>query len=123
LCKQDLLNNNVIFRKAQTNYVIILAMEASEIHHGTKSGNLKEHFKDNFLRFVVTNHPADLPGEARGKGSNISYAARKGCAEIIDSGIDQKRIIITIADSDSHIPELYNSEVTDIDIIKIQDLD
>lgn len=100
-----------MYRKARTNYVIILAMEASEIHHRFKSENLREHFKDDFLQFVITNHPSDLPGEARGKGSNISYGARKGTAEMIANGIDKNRIIITICDSDSHIPELYVSEV------------
>lgn len=87
-------------------------MEASELHDRTKAENLKEHFMDSFLQFVITKHPSDLPGEARGKGSNISYAARKGCAEIVKRGIDKKRIIVTIADSDSHIPELYTKEVT-----------
>lgn len=87
-------------------------METSELHHGSKSDNLKEYFKDIFLQFIVTNHPSDLPGEARGKGSNISYAARKGCAKLIESGIDKQRIMITIADSDSHISELYMKEVT-----------
>lgn len=86
-------------------------MEASEPFHKTKSDHLKEYFKNKFFDFIVTNHPSDLPGEARGKGSNISYAARKGCAELIQNGMDVKRIMITIADSDSHIPELYMDEV------------
>ncbi|KAL9542774.1 hypothetical protein MBANPS3_008437 [Mucor bainieri] len=108
---RDTIGRIAIHKKARTNYVIILAMESSEIHHRTKSENLKEHFKDNFLQFVITNHPSDLPGEARGKGSNISYGARKGTAEMIANGIDKNRIIITICDSDSHVPELYVSEV------------
>lgn len=86
-------------------------MEVSELFHTTKSDHLKEYFNDKFLDFIVTNHPSDLPGEARGKGSNISYAARKACAELIQKGMDIKRIMITIADSDSHIPELYMTEV------------
>lgn len=86
-------------------------MEASEAFHTTKSDHIKEYFKDMFLDFIITSHPSDLPGEARGKGSNISYAARKACAELIQNGMDAKRIMITIADSDSHIPELYMSEV------------
>lgn len=86
-------------------------MEASEPQHRSKSESLKEYFKDSFLDFIITNHPDDLPGEARGKGSNISYAARKGSAEIIASGIDKNRLVITIADSDSHIHELYVNQV------------
>ncbi|KAK4519141.1 uncharacterized protein ATC70_009373 [Mucor velutinosus] len=108
---RDTIGRIAIHKKARTNYVIILAMESSEIYHRTKSENLKEHFKDDFLQFVITNHPSDLPGEARGKGSNISYGARKGTAEMIASGIDKNRIIITICDSDSHVPELYVLEV------------
>ncbi|CEP08336.1 hypothetical protein [Parasitella parasitica] len=108
---KDTISRIAIHKKARTNYVIILAMEISEIHHRTKSENLKEYFKDDFLQFVITNHPSDLPGEARGKGSNISYGARKGTAEMIANGIEKNRIIITICDSDSHIPELYVSEV------------
>ncbi|KAI7907637.1 glycosyl transferase family group 2-domain-containing protein [Cokeromyces recurvatus] len=108
---RDTISRIALHKKARTNYVIILAMEASEIHHRTKSESLRDYFKDSFLKFVITNHPSDLPGEARGKGSNISYAARKGCAEMIESGIDKNRIMITIADSDSHIPELYVLEL------------
>lgn len=100
-------------RRAQTHYVIILAMEASEPNHRQKSENLKEYFKGSFLDFIITNHPDDLPGEARGKGSNISYAARKGSTDILahHPDIDPHHLILTIADSDSHIPELYISQV------------
>ncbi|GAA5811814.1 hypothetical protein MFLAVUS_005259 [Mucor flavus] len=108
---RDTIQRIAVHKRARTNYVIILAMETSELYHGNKSDNLRECFKDNFLQFIVTNHPSDLPGEARGKGSNISYAARKGCAKLIESGIDKQRIMITIADSDSHISELYIKEI------------
>ncbi|KAI8979222.1 hypothetical protein BDF20DRAFT_819754 [Mycotypha africana] len=109
---KDTIRRIALHKNARTNYAIILAMEASEVNHRSKAENLKEYFKEQFFRFIVTNHPSDLPGEARGKGSNISYAARKGCAELMESGIKKDRILITIADSDSHIPELYVSEVT-----------
>ncbi|KAI8047891.1 hypothetical protein BDF21DRAFT_498807 [Thamnidium elegans] len=108
---RDTIQRIAVHKRARTNYVIILAMETSELYHGNKSDSLKEYFKDNFLQFIVTNHPSDLPGEARGKGSNISYAARKGCAKLIECGIDKQRIMITIADSDSHISELYIKEI------------
>ncbi|KAG2228663.1 hypothetical protein INT48_005241 [Thamnidium elegans] len=108
---RDTIQRIAVHKRARTNYVIILAMETSELYHGNKSDSLREYFKDNFLQFIVTNHPSDLPGEARGKGSNISYAARKGCAKLIECGIDKQRIMITIADSDSHISELYIKEI------------
>lgn len=100
-----------LFRNAQTNYVIILAMEASEANYQAKADNLTEYFKDSFLHFLVTAHPSDIPGEARGKGSNVAYAAKQGCTELMQRGIDRKRVILTVSDSDSSIPELYIKEV------------
>ncbi|KAI9319838.1 hypothetical protein BX666DRAFT_1853194 [Dichotomocladium elegans] len=98
-------------RNAQTNYVIILAMEASEQGHKAKAESLAEYFRDSFLHFIITVHPADIPGESRGKGSNVSYAARVACSEMVRRGLDRRRIMLTISDSDSSIPELYVSEL------------
>jgi hypothetical protein len=86
-------------------------MEASEVNYEQKAESLTEYFKDSFLHFLVTAHPADIPGEARGKGSNVAYAARHGCAEMMQRGIDRRRLILTVSDSDSSIPELYIKEV------------
>lgn len=86
-------------------------MEASELNYEVKAESLTEYFKDSFLQFIVTAHPSDIPGEARGKGSNVAYAARHGCAQMLQHGIDRRRVILTVSDSDSSIPELYTKEV------------
>lgn len=86
-------------------------MEASELNYEIKANSLTEYFKDSFLHFIVTAHPSDIPGETRGKGSNVAYAARHGCAQMLQHGIDRKRVILTVSDSDSSIPELYTKEV------------
>ena len=86
-------------------------MEASELGHEAKAESLAEYFKDSFLHFIVTVHPSDIPGESRGKGSNVSYATRVACSEIVRRGIDRRRVVLTISDSDSSIPELYVNEV------------
>ncbi|KAI9024925.1 hypothetical protein CLU79DRAFT_699860 [Phycomyces nitens] len=96
---------------AQTNYVIILAMEASEQGQSVKAESLATYFKDSFLHFIVTVHPTDIPGESRGKGSNVAHAARVGCAEMVQRGVDRRQVILTVSDSDSSIPELYVREV------------
>ncbi|KAI8079375.1 hypothetical protein BDF21DRAFT_363139 [Thamnidium elegans] len=108
---RDTIKRIANHKNAQTNYVIILAMEASELNYEVKANSLTEYFKDSFLHFIVTAHPADIPGEARGKGSNVSFAARHGCAQMIQHGIDRRRVVITVSDSDSSIPELYVKEV------------
>lgn len=86
-------------------------MEASELNYEIKANSLTEYFKDSFLKFIVTAHPADIPGETRGKGSNVAFAARHGCSQMIQQGIDRRRVILTVSDSDSSIPELYIKEV------------
>ncbi|RCH81874.1 hypothetical protein CU097_001427 [Rhizopus azygosporus] len=108
---RDTIKRLANHKNAQTNYVIILAMEASEVNYQAKADNLTEYFKDSFLHFLVTAHPSDIPGEARGKGSNVAYAAKQGCTELMQRGIDRKRVILTVSDSDSSIPELYIKEV------------
>ncbi|CAO0802031.1 unnamed protein product [Mucor circinelloides] len=108
---RDTIKRLANHKNAQTNYVIILAMEASELNYEQKSNNLADYFKDSFLQFIVTAHPADIPGETRGKGSNVAYAARHGCAQMLQQGIDRRRVILTVSDSDSSIPELYTKEV------------
>ncbi|KAK4510913.1 Glyco_trans_2-like domain-containing protein [Mucor velutinosus] len=108
---RDTIKRLANHKNAQTNYVIILAMEASELNYEQKSNSLADYFKDSFLQFIVTAHPADIPGETRGKGSNVAYAARHGCAQMLQHGIDRRRVILTVSDSDSSIPELYTKEV------------
>ncbi|KAG2199980.1 hypothetical protein INT47_000330 [Mucor saturninus] len=108
---RDTIKRLANHKNAQTNYVIILAMEASELNYELKADSLTEYFKDSFLSFIVTAHPADIPGETRGKGSNVAFAARHGCAQMMQQGIDRRRVILTVSDSDSSIPELYTKEV------------
>ncbi|KAI8061050.1 hypothetical protein BC940DRAFT_245553 [Gongronella butleri] len=108
---RDTIKRLANHRNAQTNYIIILAMEASEAGHEAKAANLASYFKDSFLHFIVTSHPSDIPGESRGKGSNVAWAARTGCAELIQRGVDRRRVILTVSDSDSSISELYIKEV------------
>ncbi|CAO3629524.1 unnamed protein product [Cunninghamella echinulata] len=86
-------------------------MEGSEVGHQAKADSLTNYFKDSFLHFIVTVHPSDIPGESRGKGSNVAWAARTGCAEMVQRGVDRRRVILTVSDSDSSIPELYVKEV------------
>lgn len=81
-------------------------MEESEVDQASKSASLKRTFDGSFLDFIITVHPKDVPGESRGKGSNVAYAAREACDKLVRK-IDKRRVIFTITDSDSAIPELY----------------
>ncbi|KAI9489462.1 hypothetical protein BDB00DRAFT_843008 [Zychaea mexicana] len=109
---RDTIGRLANHRNAQTHYIIILAMEQSEAGYEEKGRRIQEAFAGQFLQFIVTGHPADIPGESRGKGSNVAYAARYGCSELSDR-IDRRRVILTVTDSDSAIPELYVREMED----------
>ncbi|CAO3591766.1 unnamed protein product [Absidia cylindrospora] len=100
-------------RNAKTHYAIIMAMEQSESEWDIKGQRLASFFDDQFAHFIVTGHPSNIPGESRGKGSNVAYGARHGCAELLYRGVDRRRVILTVTDADAAIPELYVRELED----------
>ncbi|CAG8581620.1 3225_t:CDS:2 [Racocetra fulgida] len=107
---RDTIKRLAQHRNATTAYVIILAMEESEIDHASKAASLKRTFDGSFRDFIITVHPKDVPGESRGKGSNVAYAAREAC-EILARKVDKRHVVFTITDSDSAIPELYIRQI------------
>ncbi|KAI9255223.1 hypothetical protein BDA99DRAFT_562489 [Phascolomyces articulosus] len=109
---RDTIGRLASHRNAKTHSIIILAMEQSEAGYEEKGRRIQEAFAGQFLQFIVTGHPSNIPGESRGKGSNVAYAARHGCAELSER-IDRRRVILTVTDSDSAIPELYVREMED----------
>jgi hypothetical protein len=55
---------------------ICLAMEEAESGAEAKAKSLMRFYADCFSHITYTIHPVGVPGEARGKSSNVSYAAR-----------------------------------------------
>lgn len=51
-------------------------MEQREVSSETKAVTLVQQFATRFRSIDYTVHPADIPGEAAGKGSNMGWAAR-----------------------------------------------
>jgi hypothetical protein len=66
----------------------------------------------HFAHANSVKHPDGLPGEVRGKGGNISYAARQLTKEILDKDIDPNDVIITTFDSDHRPHKNYFSYLT-----------
>ncbi|MBI2051509.1 glycosyltransferase family 2 protein [Candidatus Roizmanbacteria bacterium] len=93
------------------NLHLILAFEDREKEAQKKSKALVAKFKKHFNEVKVTYHKLQ-EGEAAGKASNQTYAAK-----IIDSELERKKvsrenILITICDADSHLPKNYFSYLT-----------
>jgi len=92
---------------AKECYVLVLAMEETEVGHSMKGASLESEFRHRFKEFIVTVHPAGVPGESPGKASNVGYAARTAASALVSKGYSMKQMILTVSDADALFPELY----------------
>jgi len=82
--------------------VIIMAMEAREAEAHVKAERLVTRFRGHFAGMIPTFHPAGLPGETPGKGSNEAWGAREAHIHLIeDGGDDIRRYTVTSCDADA----------------------
>lgn len=72
-------------------------MEQKEEKSATKAITLISSFQKSFYRMSYTIHPAGIPGEAQGKSSNESWAAKQACRDYTEEVIKQN-IIMTVMD-------------------------
>ncbi len=98
---------------AHETLTIVLAMEEAESGAREKGKRLAARFEGCFARMLVTVHPAHLPGEAPGKGSNQTWAARRTKEILVDQlGMPLDSLTLTSCDADSLIHPRYFSEIT-----------
>ncbi|TAL49213.1 glycosyltransferase family 2 protein [Patescibacteria group bacterium] len=88
---------------------VVLAVEERAGEKAIEIGKAIEgRYAKKFGHFLVTVHPADVPGEMAGKGSNISYAAEEARKKILDpSRIPYKDVIVSAFDVDTVAYEQY----------------
>ncbi len=72
---------------------------------------IKEEFGTQFASFLITTHPANLPGEIPGKGSNEAYAGEIAVAALKEEGIDPRTVVVSVFDIDTQIPKGYFGRV------------
>ncbi|OAP62472.1 hypothetical protein AYL99_04677 [Fonsecaea erecta] len=91
---------------ARSSYDIFLAMEERDPNGVTVARNLIQLFAGKFREMQYTVHPAGLPGEAPGKSSNVSWAARQIEQKYLnDPGWSS--VLVTVMDSDTHLLSQY----------------
>ncbi|KAJ3137664.1 hypothetical protein HK101_003862, partial [Irineochytrium annulatum] len=93
--------------RASTNYKICLAMEESEAGAQDKAMTLIKLYAAHFYDIVYTLHPVGREGEVRGKGSNVSWAAR----QMARLSKEPKFEVLTIMDSDTAFAADYFNAV------------
>ncbi len=88
--------------------VVVMAMEDREPGNREKSARLIQRFRGEFAEMFSTHHPAGLPNETPGKGSNEAWAAREAYERLIERGHDDlARYTITSCDADAVFHERH----------------
>eukprot|EP00741_Cyanophora_paradoxa_P007215 tig00001094_g6981.t1 len=93
--------------RSRQSYSIVLAMEEAEQGAFEKASQLIKLYQDTFREIIFTLHPAGLPGEARGKSSNVSWAVRQA-----SKGFQGSNVVVTVLDADIMFGEAYFAAVT-----------
>jgi hypothetical protein len=85
---------------------VYLAMEGAEAGSPAKATLLIMEFKQKFRNMHFTIHPKGIPGEAQGKSSNVSWAAKHVCNQYPLSD-ERKNVIVTVMDGTLTPPSIY----------------
>ncbi len=90
----------------------ILVLLACEERGGDQdketAGRIEENFKPVFGGFCKTFHPAGLPGEMPGKGSNEAWAIKHALPELVDKrSIPYEDVLVSVFDSDTRTAPDY----------------
>jgi len=88
--------------------IIALAVEA-RAEQSVREGmaRIAEEYRDRFMEFMVVEHPDGLPGEARVKGANISYAAKAAAKYFEERKIPFENVIVSCFDADTVVGSDY----------------
>lgn len=73
---------------------------------------IKKDFEGRFGKFLITVHPADIPGEIPGKGGNETWAVKEAKKLLIDGKIDPENVLVSSFDVDTQIFPEYFSRLT-----------
>ena len=93
--------------------MVVLAVEgrsASHIHDQARA--VQQQYRDSFLECLVSVHPDGLPGEARVKGANVTYAAKAAAAALQRLGIPFEHVVLSCFDADTVVSPSYFSCLT-----------
>lgn len=103
----------------QSNYpkdrlIVVLATEERDrVNAIANTEALRKKYGHLFHTFYATIHPANVPGETKGKGANITYAIRETKRDIVDKqNIPYENIIVTTLDADHRVDKQYFASVT-----------
>lgn len=103
---------------ATSNYdakklLVVVAFEERDHERAHKYAKTLTHeYEQRFGMFLSTFHPSDIPGEVKGKGPNITWAARQSLASIRRKKIKDEQVIVTTLDADNRVDKNYFANLT-----------
>jgi len=85
--------------------IVVLAIEG---HVGESARaiaqRINEEFGSAFLKLLISEHPDNIAGELRGKGSNETWAGRQALTLVNGLGIAHERVVVSVFDIDTVAP-------------------
>lgn len=100
---------------AKTDYpkekmIVVLAGESrDESNFLAIAEQIKNRYRQSFFKILVTVHPANLPDEIPGKGSNINYAGHQAQKLIDELGVPYEKVVVSSFDIDTQVYPQYFS--------------
>ena len=86
---------------------VVLAFEERDAEAPARAQRVTEQYASRFGKWLVTMHP-DVPGEVKGKSSNLAWASRRIEDELIATGrLDARNLVVTVCDADSRFDRQY----------------
>lgn len=109
---EEVYEDTIIALSKQTlptkQIVPVIATEARFPKGGEAARRMKDKYGHLFGEFIVTDHPADIVGEIKGKSSNENWAAREAKKLLVDKrGWDIDYLTVTSNDSDAIVDKQY----------------
>lgn len=91
--------------------IVVIAQEerAGKDFNDAVAHELLSKYHNSFMKIAMIQHPADLPGELAGKGSNIAWTGKRAKIELID-GLDIRHdhVLVSALDIDTVVfPEYF----------------
>lgn len=93
--------------------IVVLAIEERDKENAVKNARaLLKEFAGKFADILVTCHPGNIEGEVKGKGGNITWAAREFKKYLDKRKIAYEDVMVTTLDADNRVDKRYFAELT-----------
>lgn len=87
--------------------IVVVAFEERNPNSRGNAEVLESEFKSAFSGCLFTFHPDSLPGEARTKGANATWAAKKAKEFLEEKGVPPEDVIVSCFDADTCVDKGY----------------